>query len=743
MKRKLLSVLLCLAMALTLVPSAALAEDVPVDAHIDGEIQAASATDGEEQTGETQDVSATDGVAKIGDTFYATLAEAVSQATSGAAITLEKDVTLTEGIKINKALTLDLNGKKIQVADNATIWKTTDGSVMYAMLSLIGAEANLTVNDSQGGGGIIAKKDDSYAIDLWEGATLTINGKDNTDFIGNLHTVYVHTGTANINGGKFDLKQLDDVEGKNPFRFELNCLDANATNTAKIIVKGGIFVGVNPSNTDGDLQNPTNYVASGYEATAMTDAVTSASGQTNVTAYKVAETAPAKATVTDAVAFVVSDAKGYEKLPESYKTSYPLADHPEALETFPWLVVTYSRNNAKEVAYSITKDGTAVTFTEGAKSPNTVNADAYQMWQIKDHLGQTDNVYGKYVVTLTAADETPVTAEVNHVAEQGTATVEPETKVENNKATAKVETIDLTTATDEEGKPVVPTAVEITATTQGSTPTSAEVTLAESVVTTLASGENQVATVKITTDVGAVELPKAAVKAVSQAVDGADEGNKKAVVVIEPKDDAVELPSGSSATVKAVDVSVKVGDAPVTLANVGEIKLTLEKDSTLSSNASATDPVVVVYVDNTDPTNVKYELVPSEEDENGNLVVTTTHLSIYAQMLKSTARSLDVVVEPETLTVSIADAGGGMKKITVTGAEENHYIVFQLVNSDGRVDGSYVKVTTGATPVYTTKQNGMLYIWEVDSEPTFATNGGVNGTVLAHNGQNGQPAVVG
>ena len=57
--------------------------------------------------GEMAEAPAVTKVAKVGDQEYATLAEAVAAAESGATVTLLKDAELTETLNINKAITLD------------------------------------------------------------------------------------------------------------------------------------------------------------------------------------------------------------------------------------------------------------------------------------------------------------------------------------------------------------------------------------------------------------------------------------------------------------------------------------------------------------------------------------------------------------------------------------------------------------------------------------------------------------
>ena len=84
MKRKLLSVLLTFCLAFSLLPTAALAE-------------------GEE-------------VAQIGETKYATLADAIAAASSGATVTLLADINTPDtSYYIDKRLTIDLKGKTVGV----------------------------------------------------------------------------------------------------------------------------------------------------------------------------------------------------------------------------------------------------------------------------------------------------------------------------------------------------------------------------------------------------------------------------------------------------------------------------------------------------------------------------------------------------------------------------------------------------------------------------------------------------
>ena len=89
MKRKLLSILLCLVLALSLLPTAALAEEA-----VEG--------------GGTEGSGQTNYVAQINETEYETLQAAIAAAAKNATVTLLADTR--ENVTIGKAMTLDLNG---------------------------------------------------------------------------------------------------------------------------------------------------------------------------------------------------------------------------------------------------------------------------------------------------------------------------------------------------------------------------------------------------------------------------------------------------------------------------------------------------------------------------------------------------------------------------------------------------------------------------------------------------------
>lgn len=230
MKRRLLSAFLAVMMVLTMAP-------------------VAFAADG--------DTAATpENVAEINGTGYATLQAAVDAAKAGDTITLLKDITVdgtdkvTSRTVIDKPITLDLNDKTIKSPDNMGA-NTNNFTALHI-------SADVTINATTGG--INTGTNGAYAINVMNGATLTINGGN---YYGGGTAVQVQEGTANINGGTFACEPYGDPYG---YKFLINCIDSAYKNgTAKVSIKGGSFVNFDPS--DSASENPKgNFCVSGYVA---------------------------------------------------------------------------------------------------------------------------------------------------------------------------------------------------------------------------------------------------------------------------------------------------------------------------------------------------------------------------------------------------------------------------------------------------------------------------------------------
>ena len=172
---------------------------------------------------------------------------------NGGNIKVDADVDVgADALVVAKDTTIDANGKTLTTT--ADIW---DESKMDWSLISARNGANLTIT---GNGTFKAKENDSFAVDVQDGATVTI---ENGTFIGNIHAVYVYEGTANIKGGFYSVQQKYSDAAKAD-GFVLNCYDANRkAGTAKIIVTGGTFVNFNPADCWAEGAH-TNFVASGY-----------------------------------------------------------------------------------------------------------------------------------------------------------------------------------------------------------------------------------------------------------------------------------------------------------------------------------------------------------------------------------------------------------------------------------------------------------------------------------------------
>ena len=210
MKKKILAVFLSLCMAMSLLPVTALATG-----------------DGETETQTPTETSITTEEA---------LKNAIDKAQTGDTVTLGADITITDTVFINKQITLNLNGKKIDAKTG--IWNEDGGH--WSLIS-VGENGNLTVT---GNGTLQAKENDTYAIDVNGGSCAIENGT----FVGNVHAVYVLQGTLVVNGGTFSVQQKYTVAEK-AYEFVLNCYDENYQNgSSSITVNGGTFANFNPAD---------------------------------------------------------------------------------------------------------------------------------------------------------------------------------------------------------------------------------------------------------------------------------------------------------------------------------------------------------------------------------------------------------------------------------------------------------------------------------------------------------------
>ena len=186
--------------------------------------------------------------------FVKTESQLKAAVSAGGYLTIGENINLTEQIVVDKELTINLNGKTI--SNLIDIWNDADGVKAWSLISV--QAGSLTVT---GNGTLQAKANDCYALDVRNGAALTI---ENGTYVGNISAVYVIEGTLTVNGGTFSIQQKSEF---NDCRYLLNCLDAPYKNgTATITVTGGSFVDFNPADCAAEGVN-TNFVAAGYTIT--------------------------------------------------------------------------------------------------------------------------------------------------------------------------------------------------------------------------------------------------------------------------------------------------------------------------------------------------------------------------------------------------------------------------------------------------------------------------------------------
>lgn len=187
----------------------------------------------------------------------------LEKAISGENAVLDKDVVITKApdtvesrLSIKEPTTLNLN---------AMIKTPKDmGNNDYNFTALI-VDADTTIN-ADDNGGIKTGENGGYGINVRNGAKLTINGGN---YYGGGTAVQVQKGELTINGGIFAVEPYDNPNYG--YNFLLNCIDSAYKNeTAKIIVKGGVFVNFNPADNGAEGEH-TNFVADGYTVVSRED----------------------------------------------------------------------------------------------------------------------------------------------------------------------------------------------------------------------------------------------------------------------------------------------------------------------------------------------------------------------------------------------------------------------------------------------------------------------------------------
>lgn len=155
-------------------------------------------------------------------------------------VKLTGDIVVAEPVVVSKNITVDLNGYTIKNTED--IWNESVKS--WSLISVCNGGILTLLDGSEAGTGtLLAKENDCFAVDVRDGGKLII---ESGNYIGNISSVYVHTGIAYINGGYYKVQQ---TSGLNGYGETINCYDANFKNgTAKVIISGGSFYNFDPTD---------------------------------------------------------------------------------------------------------------------------------------------------------------------------------------------------------------------------------------------------------------------------------------------------------------------------------------------------------------------------------------------------------------------------------------------------------------------------------------------------------------
>lgn len=190
--------------------------------------------------------------------FYGNVLEAAAQ--TGGQLTLQEDMVISNTVVVpeGKTLELDLGGHTL--SNTTEIFKNDGTGDSWSFISVQGG--TLVISN----GIIDALENDCYAIDVQDGGKVII---ESGTYIGNIHSVYVLQGSAEIKGGTFSVKQK--YSEQQPDQFVINCFDANYKNgSATVSITGGTFHGFNPANCMAEGLG-TNFVPEGYSSVKVSD----------------------------------------------------------------------------------------------------------------------------------------------------------------------------------------------------------------------------------------------------------------------------------------------------------------------------------------------------------------------------------------------------------------------------------------------------------------------------------------
>lgn len=156
----------------------------------------------------------TDPAATVNGTGYETLQEAIGAANAGDTVTIAKDLALTEGITVAKAITLDLGGKKLTASGCSAVTVT-------------GASATV-----RGGTIEVSAGSDTYAV------TVGASGSLSTESV----TIIGHGASGVlVNGGSY-VKRLTNIQATDGFGIRVVNSGSASHEGGMVVANYGVFV---------------------------------------------------------------------------------------------------------------------------------------------------------------------------------------------------------------------------------------------------------------------------------------------------------------------------------------------------------------------------------------------------------------------------------------------------------------------------------------------------------------------
>ena len=188
---------------------------------------------------------------------------ALAAVKNGDKIVCGSNIEFDNNMFVNRNIEFHFDFNGYTLSNTVDLWKEFD----WSFFSVRGGK--MIFDDSKGTGGIKAKANDCYCLDIQnDKASIEINGGS---YNGNDTAIYVVAGKLVINGGYFDIQQLDS---DSPYGFVVNAYDPFFNNkdkdkpTATMVIKGGKFHGYNPGHAISE--GGVNLVPDGYQVKSET-----------------------------------------------------------------------------------------------------------------------------------------------------------------------------------------------------------------------------------------------------------------------------------------------------------------------------------------------------------------------------------------------------------------------------------------------------------------------------------------